>query len=217
MANDAYIAALQALQAADSARPEDRFNNIPVTVKSTLFFNASSAIAAGQFFSQQMGSQWQTANFPSTSQAYKFTHAAISTNIQFTPSNVLRADQYLRTFLEGSQIQITTEGNEVMNLWLYDLAPERVDDLSNVAGATASYVTISKKFNNTYALGKPYVVGAGETTNVQFVPADGLTTNAYTANVAPVITGNAPGLTTAGQGFYLSLYLYGVKAKINKG
>lgn len=190
-------------------------NKQPVVVKSTLFYNPSSTITDGSFFTNSaLDAQWQSKDFPSTINLYRFTHVRIADNIQFTVSNALRYTQTLWAFIQGSSVNVKNNGDEVVNLPLARLTQYKFIPANNTAGTTAPFLEVKENFNNEYKLSDPITFNAGENPEITFLAAKGLTTAAWTANIAPVITGNTGGtLTTATEGFPLVLEFRGYKAK----
>lgn len=212
-----YAAAKDLLSAAENGGGK-LLQKQPVVVRSTAFFNASEAISDQTFFTNtSLDLQWQSGDFPSRINLYRFTHVRVSDNIQFTVTNVLRYTQTLRTFVECSSINIQNNGNEIVNLPLSRLTQYKFIPANNVTGPTANFVEVKENFNNEYRLSEPITFNANENPEVNFKAAKGITTASWTANVGPVITGNTGGeLTTAGEGFYLTLELRGYKAKPNQ-
>jgi hypothetical protein len=212
-----YAAAKDLLSAAENGGGK-LLQKQPVVVRSTAFFNASEAISDQTFFTNtSLDLQWQSGDFPSRINLYRFTHVRVSDNIQFTVSNVLRYTQTLRTFVECSSINIQNNGNEIVNLPLSRLTQYKFIPANNVTGPTATFVQVAENFNNEYRLSEPITFNANENPEVGLRAAKGITTAAWTANVGPVITGNTGGeLTTAGEGYYLTLELRGYKAKPNQ-
>lgn len=215
--NSKYKAAKELLSSAESGDGK-LLQKQPVVVRSTIFMNPSSNITDDQFFTNTaLDPQWQSGDFPSRINLYRFTHARISDNVQFTVSNVLRYTQTLRTFAECSLINIQNNGVEIVSIPVSRLTQYKFIPANNVTGPTANFVEVKENFNNEFRLSEPITFNANENPEVYFKAAKGLTTASWTANVGPVITGNTGGeLSTAGEGYYITLELRGYKAKPNQ-
>ncbi len=212
-----YAAAKDLLQSAENGGGK-LLQKQPVVVRSTIFLNPSTVIADDSFFTNtSLDAQWQSGDFPSRINLYRFTHIRVSDNIQFTVSNVLRYTQTLRTFVECSSLNIFSNGNEIVTLPLSRLTQYKFIPANNVTGPTANFVEVKENFNNEYRLTEPITFNANDNPEVNFKAAKAITTAAWTANVGPVITGNTGGeLSTAGEGFYLTVEFRGYKAKPNQ-
>lgn len=218
--NQTVKTARQTLQGVNDAGAGDIFDNIPVILRSTIFYDASVVVTDQNFFQGSAGldEQWQSKFFPSMTQAFKFNRLRVNFAMQFTASAVTRQVEYQKSFVELSRVEIRNEGNEVATVPLSELVLFKAVPANNVTGSAATYTQLVEKFNNWYELAKPIVIASGEQPDIKLRAASGFTTNAWTAATAPVLTKTAnSGLTTADQGYYITLEMEGIKSKANKG
>jgi hypothetical protein len=213
-----YAAAKGLLETAESGKGA-LLQKQPVVVKSTAFYNPNATITDATFFTNTaLDYQWQSNDFPSKINLYRFTHVRISDNLQFEVSNILRFTQTLRGFIEGSFLKIGNNGLELTTIPLARMTQYKFIPANNVAGPTANFVEVKENFNNEFKLTEPITFNSNENPEFTLVVAKNYATpTTYTANVAPVITGNTGGsLATAGQGYYITIELRGYKAKPNQ-
>ncbi len=196
-----------------------KFERIESTVRSAIFWNPSTVVGAQSFFSNTgLDGSWQSKEFPNSINAFAFSTIRILDNLQFTVASPLQYNQALRRFVEGSVLKITNNGYEVGTYPLSKLVNYKYVAANNITGTAASYTNIQANFNNEFYLDVPIIVNANELPEFTLLPAPGLTTAAWTAACGPVLTGtNNSGLTSATEGFYVSLELGGIKVKPNKG
>jgi len=195
-----------------------KFERIPTVVRSTVFWDPESVIGEQTFFGSALNEQWQTKEFPNNVNAFYFESIRISDNLQFLVTSALQTPQALKSFVEGSKLVISNNGNEVATLPLDRLVQWKTIAANNITGVAAAYITIEPNFNNDFFLDTPIIINAGEQPTFRLVPATGFETAAWTAACGPFLTNtNGSGLANASQGFYIGLELKGMKIKPNKG
>lgn len=216
MDNNAKLQAQAALQSVDSGLGMP-FNNQEVHMRDTAFVAASTAVTNMTFFGTDTKDEmWKSADFPSNTQAFIFTHVLVDPSIIFNADAQAHGRLY-KYFLKNSFLEIKNEGTQLLIAPLSEMVTtEIVPSLKNdpTAAAPVNYwLDTRDKFNNAYKFIKPWKVNALAKPSVKILVAKGLTTAAYDVARNPVITNNPT--IASNEGNYVMVELKGIVSKVN--
>jgi hypothetical protein len=182
------------------------------TIKDTLFYGAGSSLTSKHLFqSNKLDMQYKYGYFPVPSQAFAITHLRIVPFLAFKhsiSSYRRRVANLISYFFENSYLTFQQEFASFPPYWLHRGLENAV--INNISSLPWDAYTGSKnKFASYDELDTPFVVGAGQSMDIIFVPAKNLTLADFDAALTPYFPENS-GELSCDFGFGIHFYFRGL-------